>query len=63
MSYYHLNSNRLLEKAKDRYHSGGGKEKAAKYYLNNREILKESAKNKNRSYLRRKITKKSIWKE
>ena len=54
MSYYHLNSNRLLEKAKDRYHSGGGKEKAAKYYLNNREILKESAKNKNRSYLKKK---------
>ena len=29
MSYYQLNIDRLVEKAKERYHDGGSKEKAA----------------------------------
>ena len=46
MSYYQLNKGRLVEKANDRYRNGGGKEKAAEYYPNNREALKESTRNK-----------------
>ena len=45
MSYYWFNRQQLLQKAKDRYHQCGGKEKAAKYYLENKGILKEKAKN------------------
>ena len=45
MSYYWFNRQQLLQKAKDRYHQCGGKEKAAKYYLENNGILKEKAKN------------------
>ena len=37
-----------MQKAKDRYHNCGGKEKSAKYYIENKEILKEKAKNKYR---------------
>ena len=36
MSYYWFNRKELLQKAKDRYDNGGGKEKAAEYYLKNR---------------------------
>ena len=35
-----------MQKAKDRYHNCGGKEKAAEYYLENSGVLKEKAKNK-----------------
>ena len=45
MSYHWFNRQQLLQKAKDRYHQCGGKEKAAKYYLENKGILKEKAKN------------------
>ena len=45
MSYYWFNRQQLLQKAKDRYHQCGGKEKSAKYYLENKGILKEKAKN------------------
>ena len=31
-----FNRQELLQKAKDRYHNCGGKEKSAKYYLENR---------------------------
>ena len=41
MSYYWFNKNELLQKAKDRYHNGGGKEKAAEFYLENRGVLKK----------------------
>ena len=34
-----------MQKAKNRYHNGGGKEKAAEYYIVNKEILRENAKN------------------
>ena len=33
-----------MQKAKDRYHNGGGKEKAAKYYIEHKEVLRENAK-------------------
>ena len=49
MSYYYFNRKNLLQKAKDKYHNFGGKEKAAKYYIQNKEVLKENAKNKNRN--------------
>ena len=33
-----------MQKAKDRYHNCGGKEKAADYYIANKEVLKQNAK-------------------
>ena len=39
-----------MQKAKDKYQNCGGKEQAAKYYLENEEILKEKAKNKCRKF-------------
>ena len=47
MSYYWFNRKELLQKAKDRYHNGDGKEKTAEYYLKNREIFK----NANNTYI------------
>ena len=44
MSYYWFNRQKLLQKAKDRYHQCGRKEKAAKYYLENKGVLKEKSK-------------------
>ena len=41
MSYYHLNKKEILQKAKERY----SKEKAAEYYLQNKEAIKEKSKN------------------
>ena len=41
MSYYLLNRQDILEKAKKRY----SKEKAAEYYLENIEVIKERARN------------------
>ena len=49
MSYYYFNRKNLLQKAKDKYHYFGGKEKAAKYYIRNKEVLKENAKNKQKN--------------
>ena len=46
MSYYWFNRQESLEKAKDRYHNGGGKQEADEYYLKNRENLNENANNK-----------------
>ena len=45
MSYYQSNRQELLQKAKDKYHSHGGKEKAAKYHIANNKVLKEYARN------------------
>ena len=36
----------LFEKAKDRYHNSGGKEKGAEYYINDEQVLKGKTKNK-----------------
>ena len=46
MSYYWFNRQKLLQKAKDKYHNCGGKEKAAKYYTKNKDVIKEKANNK-----------------
>ena len=44
MSYYWFNREELLKKAKEKYQNKGGKEKAAKYYQDNKEVIKEKAK-------------------
>ena len=41
MSYYWFNRQEILQKAKERY----SKEKAAEYYLQNKEAIKEKSKN------------------
>ena len=40
MSYYWDNRDEILEKAYNRYHNKGGKEKAAKYYQKNADLLR-----------------------
>ena len=40
MSYYHFNRQEILQQAKERY----SKEKAAEYYLKNKEVIKENSK-------------------
>ena len=42
MSYYWFNRQEILEKAKKIY----SKEKAAEYYLQNKEVIKEYARNR-----------------
>ena len=46
MSYCWFNKQQLLKKAKERYGNNGGKEKAAKYYRDNKDVLKEKARDK-----------------
>ena len=41
MSYYLFNRQEILQKANGRY----SKEKAAEYYLQNKEVIKEKARN------------------
>ena len=38
-----------MQKAKDRYHNCGGKEKAAEYYTANKEVLNKNTRNKYRN--------------
>ena len=45
MSYYWFNRKEILQKAKERY----SKEKAAVYYLPNKEAIKEKSKNRNKN--------------
>ena len=40
MSYYWFNRQQLLQKAKDRYHDCGGKERTDEYYIDNEDALK-----------------------
>ena len=42
MSYYWFNTQDILQKAKERY----SKEKAAEYYLQNKEAIKEKSQNR-----------------
>ena len=49
MSSYQFNRQKLLQKAKDRYHNCGGKEKASEYYIANKEVLRKNAKNRYRN--------------
>ena len=44
MSYYWFNREELLRKANEKYHNKGGKEKAAKYYKDNKDAIKKSKK-------------------
>ena len=46
MSYYFFNRHELLQNAKKRYHNFGGKEKAAEYFIANKEFLNKNAKHK-----------------
>ena len=62
--YYQLNKDKLLEKAKNRYHNGGTKEKTAEYYKDNKEVLKENAKSTYiETYLRKKKKQKELMEE
>ena len=54
MSYYWLNRQEILQKAKERY----SKEKAAEYYKQNKEVIKE--KSRNRCQKKKKTKLKSI---
>ena len=38
MCYYFFNWKELLQKAKDRHHNCGGKEKTAEYFIGNKEV-------------------------
>ena len=49
MSYYLLNRQEILQKAEDRHHNCGGKERAAENYIDNKDVLNESANNKYRN--------------
>ena len=41
MSYYKKNKKVLLEKAYDKYHNGGGKERTKRYYQLNKKDIKK----------------------
>ena len=60
MSYYQDNKGEILKEAYDRYHNRGGKEKAAKYYRKNTDLLRYKAnmKYKNMSKKEKKYKKK-----
>ena len=45
MSYYQFNRQEILQKAKEKF----SKEKAAEYYLKNKEVLKEKVRNRYRN--------------
>ena len=45
MSYYWFNRE-LLRKANEKYKNKGGKEKAAKYYQKNKDVIREKARKK-----------------
>ena len=44
--YYQRNKEKLREQAPERYHNGGGKEKAIQVFQNEKEMLQKSAQNK-----------------
>ena len=45
MNYYWFNRQELLQKAKEKY-DNGGKKKAAKYYQDNKDVIKEKGNSK-----------------
>ena len=49
MSYYWFNRQEILQKAKERY----SKEKAAEYYKQNKEVIKEKSRNRYKILVRR----------
>ena len=46
MSYYWFSREKLLKNAWNKYHNKGGKQKAAKCYKKNADVIKFEAKNK-----------------
>ena len=48
MNYYQTNKDKILKKAYEKYHNGGGKEKARKYYRENKEEIKKKEREKYR---------------
>ena len=50
MSHYWFNKQELLKKAKEKYDNNGGKEKAAEYYKDDKNVLKENARNKYKNF-------------
>ena len=59
MSYYWFNRKEILQKAKERY----SKEKAAVYYLENKEAIKEKSKNRYKNLRKDKTRLKSTKKK
>ena len=59
MSYYWFNRQEILQKAKERY----SKEKAAEYYLQNKEEIKESQRSDTKSCRKKKKTRLKSTKE
>ena len=49
MRRYWFNKKELLEKAEERYHNCCGKEKTAKYYQDNKDVIKVKTKKKYRN--------------
>ena len=41
MNFYQKNREKILKKAHEKYHNGGGKEKENKYYRENKEEIKK----------------------
>ena len=48
MGYYERNKEAILQKAHEKYHNGGGKEKAKIYYRQNKEEIKKREREKYR---------------
>ena len=46
MSYYWFIREKILKNVWDKYHNKGAKQKAAKYYAANKEVLREDARKK-----------------
>ena len=59
MSYCQFNRQKILQKAKDKY----SKEKAAEYYLKNKEAIKENSKNRYKNCQKKKKTRLKSIKE
>ena len=53
MSYYWCNRQEILQKAKERY----SKEKAAKYYKQNKDVIKEKSRNRYKNWSEEEKTK------
>ena len=62
MSHYWFNKQELLQKAKENY-DNGGKEKAAKYYQDNKDAIKEKVQNKYKKLSEEEKQKKAIFEE
>ena len=58
MSYYWFNREKLLKNAWDKCHNQDGKQKAAKYYAANQDILKDDARKKYRNLSKKENDKK-----